>query len=445
MNDNDKTGNQEQEQPITQWPGYAHLVLAFSILFSLVLLSGGVYVFHEMTGSTDGFNGNLWAWIKSREGLIAAVLLILAFFSGAFAFLALKVKTEQGEAAGKAAVLVCRILFYPVHVVIRIFIRFCVVLLLLIMLCAAGGVLFFSYSWLESNLEEIARSFNAALGVGPLSGVLVGILPKHVISIFGKAKKNLEKIVEGVSDLSLFPEMVVKKSWPHTKETMGKIEKESWGFIINIIFLILISLLAVISFSAFNATVPKEPPPPAVQEKTSYIFLRNMPWIVGNVQSFFSSAVVFPRDAMPQDFSDESREGALRLSDADRHFYAAIYDPLLTDLARCGTSHKPVKIELTGFASSSGFSKDQKLSEIISEHCFEPDNETTLSPDNKGVDNPPDDNEIFNVCVANERAKFVEGMLAGFVQEQNKGVFEFTAKKWTSLAEMKGPDRQNLL
>ena len=434
MNDNDKTSNQEQERPITQWPGYAHLVLAFSILFSLVVLLGGVYVLRGMTDSDYyGLTGILRVWADWRGALVALVFLIPVFFAGAFAFLALKVKTEQGEAAGKAAVLVCRILFYPVHVVVRVLVRLGALVLSSLALAAGLILAHYSYIFLVPEFKEFGH--NVLIGTS-LVAMLVSVLPNIIASTAGRTLGNIKKIIGGVSDLSLFPEMVVKESWRHTKDAVEKIEKEILWFIANVFLLILFSLLVVASFAAFAATVPEKSSTPAVQEKTSYIFLRNMPWIVGNVQSFFSSAVVFPMDAMPQDLSDESRKGAVRLSDADKDFYAAIYGPLLVDLARCGAPGKPVKIELSGFSSSSSI-KSHSQSEEIKKRCPNQDNKVKSD----GIKDPNKMsriNQVFNLCVAETRAEYVRGMLASFVKEKNiKSIFDFTVNSWGSLDEMR--------
>ena len=237
--------------------------------------------------------------------------------------------------------------------------------------------------------------------------------------------------------MSLFPVMAVQESWSGTMDAVRKIEKESVEFVFNLFFLALFFLVAAVSYAALDAAVSAEKPPkspPAVQEKASYIFLRNMPWVVGNVQSFFSSAVVFPDDANPEDLAGDG-EDALSLNESDKRFYRAVYRPLLADLARCGTPEKKVTIELSGFASSSNISSGNQQEKKIRGKCSELN--TRLShPADSGK--PPDINEVFNLCVAKRRSKFVKEMLEGFVKEEkSQGIFKFQVKQWGSLEQMK--------
>ncbi len=213
--------------------------------------------------------------------------------------------------------------------------------MLFIALAVAVCLGYLSYTWLKPPLDNLAYGINTLMGAG-LASVLVGALPKYIMPAFGKSLEKMEEMMAAVSNLSLFPKMAMKESWKTTKEAVETVDKKSMELIANLAFLLFFALTAGVSFTAFEAASP-EPvmllPPPPVQEKSSYVFVGNMPWIVGNIQSFFSSAVVFPRDATPEDLNGGG-EDALSLNDRDERFYQAVYKPLFADLARCGTPGK---------------------------------------------------------------------------------------------------------
>ena len=431
MNENDK---HEQEQPVTKWPGYAYLVLAFSILFALVILGVG---FLQLWGVIDTA-GPLQAWLswcsQCQKAIIITLCLGLAFFAGAFVFLALKATTERSEAAGKAVVWVCRILFYPFHVVVRAVI--CLVVVLLLLAAIVGAVLlgYCSYIWLGPCLDKLPQSANTFLGASAAGGLIL-LLPKFVMPTFSKCLEKIEEIIEAVSNLSLFPKMAIKESLETTKEAVEAVDKKATELIVKLALLVLLAPIAGFSITAFDTVLPtkEETPTLPVQEKSSYVFLGNMPWIVGNVQSFFSSAVVFPRDATPDDLEKDG-EDALKLNPQDEQFYRAVYKPLLADLTRCGTSDNKVKIELSGFASTSNINSGTPQKEKIRQECSDIEERLKQQDDS---DKHPDIKEVFNLCVAERRAESVKVMLESFLDNtEQKHAFDFTVKKWDNLKQM---------
>jgi len=433
MNENDK---HEQEQPVTKWPGYASLVLAFSILFALAVLGVGFLGLRGAINVADLLQ--FWPVKDQSKQVITALALGLAFFAGAFFFLALKTKTEQSEAAGKAVVWVCRILFYPIHVAIRTFVRFIAIVLLFVSVAGGVGLIYVLYMLLEPCLEKVGDVVTAFFGVSIISA-LIYALPNYVLPIVKKSMENIEKITDGISGLYMFPGMVASESWSYTIDTVKKIDSEVVRLFINLLLLIVFSMFAVSGFSALDAAVTDENTVAPPEMKSSYVFLGNMPWIVGNVQSFFSSAVVFPMDAKPEDLMAEAEaeaENALALAPEDRQFYQAVYKPLLADLKRCGTSDNKVKIELSGFSSTAKIESCRHWN-TIRDACLgiKPEQQTceiTKSDESSII------NEVFNLCVANKRAEHVKGMLEDFVEdiEPQENVFEFTVKEWESLGQM---------
>ena len=280
--------------------------------------------------------------------------------------------------------------------------------------------------------------------------LLIGVLPKRITSTASNSMENMDNMIEDVSELSLFPEIVVKKSWLETINAAKEIEKESVGFILNLTLLLGFALVAVVSFATLKAatshsnadfpgTFILQSTSSPVAGDTSYIFLEGVPKVAGSRQSFINSAVVFPRDAVPQDLvGDKTGEDAVKLSDGDKSFYARIYKPLFADWAKCGAPGDPVKIELSGFASSSNSSKNEAEKKIIAEKCSGIVNEPAQSKNNKDINKTTGDNDLFNLCVAQKRAGFVKEMLEDLVREQNnQKVFDFTVKSWASLDQMR--------
>ncbi|MDD9954995.1 MAG: hypothetical protein OXP68_02125 [Anaerolineaceae bacterium] len=428
MNENDKH-EQEQEQPVTKWPGYAYLVLGFSILFTIAALVTG---FLGLQGVID-ITGLLHAWLSEgsqyRKSSIVILCLALAFAAGVFVSFALKMTKERSEAASKVAVWVCWILFYPLHVAFRAAVRLAAVILLLFILVGGAFLAYILYTFLAPYLEGAGNITAAILGVGS-TFALAGALPNYILPLVKNSMGSVEKVTSGVSDLYMFPEIVVNKSLPRTVDAARKIDREIVRLFINLLLLVLFSMVAVVGFSALDAAVSNQE---TAESKSSYIFLRNMPWIVGNVQSFFSSAVVFPKDAKPADLGNGDMEGALSLNVLDQRFYQAVYKPFLVDLARCGTSENKVEIELSGFASTSNVNSHTPQGAKIREECSDI-NERMKPPD--GSEKRPDINEVFNLCVAEKRAKFVKDMLEDFVEEQSRGSFKFQVKRWESLKQM---------
>ena len=178
-----------------------------------------------------------------------------------------------------------------------------------------------------------------------------------------------------------------------------------------------------------------------------FTFQNIMPMMFQDIDRGFVSLVVFPEEAKISEWqkhydackkgnSDECKkcgDGENSGSPAvcpEREFHRMLLRPLISELARCASLEKKVKLEVVGFASELGVSKSNGVREKLLDEAMPlmdcPGPCSSLSCDS----------QKFNLVVANTRADNTKHMLEAFIKDEQQNHLEVKATPWEDYCGM---------
>ena len=162
------------------------------------------------------------------------------------------------------------------------------------------------------------------------------------------------------------------------------------------------------------------------------------PWFNADQRSLFTSYVVFPAEARLEEWlrdPDESCESASPSAAVcpDRGFHQEVTGPFLDALAQCATEDKKVTLRTVGFASSSGVSYSKTVRDALEREYGQHIEEIKDHCDGGPRADNPNVSDMFNLLVANRRARNAAEMLRGLTSNEK---FDIEHKPWCSHGAM---------
>ena len=171
------------------------------------------------------------------------------------------------------------------------------------------------------------------------------------------------------------------------------------------------------------------------------------PWFNADQRSLLTSYVVFPEEAKLIEWVkwvNQSKKSCSGGKDAsvpgsicpEQEFYKKAMAPFLEGLSRCATE-KPVKLLAIGFASSTTVKKmDDTVEEQYNQHIDAIGKGQGICRGKMKVEEAGNPDKMFNLLIANQRAKNVAAMLNGFLSRKQKERFDIQSVPWCSHASM---------
>ena len=169
-----------------------------------------------------------------------------------------------------------------------------------------------------------------------------------------------------------------------------------------------------------------------------FTFQNIMPMLFQDIDRGFVSLVVFPEEAKIDEWHRDPDKYKCKSSRGDdspavcpeKEFHRMLLRPLISELARCASSEKKVKLKIVGFASDSGVGglnddQEESLDEAMpSIDCADPCPSVSCN------------SKKFNLVVANTRADNTKHMLEAFIEDEQQNHLEVKAEPWKNYCDM---------